>query len=136
MTKRQQKAVQRYVDSLLPKLGLTDWCVDVVQDAGEDQAEGALAVCHKHHARRDALIWFREDFCGLVPDFQRRVIVHELLHVVHAPEEQYVFTTLADHLPPKKHALISDTFRLLHEYAVDSLAVAIAPLFPLPRIPR
>lgn len=134
MTKRQHKAMQRYVDSLLPKLGLKDWTVDVMKEPLPD--DDALAECAKHYGRKDALISFRPDFFLCAPEFQRRVIVHELLHVCFAPEEAFVFDILGKHLPAKQHALVSDVYRHHHEFSVDGLAVAIAPLFPLPTLPR
>lgn len=134
MTERKRRAAQKYLRSLLPQLGLDLWEIDVMPEPLEEDGL-ALASVVKHYGRKAAAVWFRSDFFEYTPEYQRHIAIHELLHCCFAGDECYVFDTLDKTLPEKTHAPIAAAYRLLHEYSIDGLSVALAPFFPLPNFP-
>ena len=130
MTKRQQKKLQRYIDRLRPMLGLADWEVFVRPDPTE---EGHLATIYPIWGCRAANLRFDSDFCEKDPAYQRETCVHELLHCVHAQTQHQVEFVLPNHMEAGAE-LFGAMYEQANEYAIDGLAVAIAPLFPLPEL--
>lgn len=133
MNKRQQKALQRYVDSLLPMLGLADWQVNVRSD--RPCQDNHVATIWPVFGTRAANLRVGKDFFTSDPCYQREIVIHELLHCVFAVTQHQVEIVLPDHMETGAK-LFHDLWSQAHEYAIDGLAVAVAPRFPLPRFPQ
>jgi len=134
VTKRQQKALQRYVNELCPMLGISDWNAVVQQEppenSGHDGAHRSIP------GTRTSTLRFGEKFFGFEPEYQREVVVHELLHCVFAPEQDQVRHVLPDYFKGPAGELFRDLWFQAHEYAIDTLAVAFGRRLPLPELPR
>lgn len=135
MTKRQHRALQSYVEVIQERLRLRDWEVFVTPEEPENEAH--LASIFTHWARRVANVSFRADFFSLAPKYQRECVIHELLHCAFAHTQhhvEHVLPPLCKSAPAAQ--LYIETFFHAHEYSIDTLSVAIAPLCPLPEIPK
>lgn len=133
MTKRQQRSIMRYVHEVAPLLGIgRGWVFVVHRDPPANP--DCIGHCACVFGQRVAHLRFSAEFLDCPPEDQRETILHELLHVVHAVTQDQVQHVLANHMPKEAHAVFADLFNHAHEYAVDSLAVAIAPLFPMPEL--
>jgi hypothetical protein len=111
-----------YVRDVADRLALKDWRVVVADDVPTDR--DCLASVYCCEGRKIATIRFNDSFLEDTRDRQRHIVVHEL---VHAHLAAYVRAV-------EKKTNDDDVLALLHEYATDSLADAIAPLVPLPPI--
>jgi len=133
VNQRQQKALQGYVDHLRPALGLSDWEVAVQREPTE---EGHVAVICPIFGCRFAKLRVTKDFFTLDRGYQRITVLHELLHCVLAQPQHHVEEVLPNHLDKDVASLFVESFFHSLEYAVDGLAVALAPRFPLPEFSR
>jgi hypothetical protein len=130
MTKRQQKALQRYVDRLKPMLGLTDY--EVMVEAAPPENPTHDGAHRSIPGTRCSSFRFTPKFFGFTPGYQREIVVHELLHCVFSPEQDQIRLMLPDHLTGKAGLVFRDMWFQAHEYAIDTIAVATGELFPLP----
>jgi hypothetical protein len=112
-------------------LDLRDWRIEISKERVLDPAEASADVSVVA-GRKMAFVAFCDDFASQSSEDQRVVVIHELIHIHFEP-----MALLADDVAKK--ALSSDAadvFRLAFiqnlEYGVDGVALAIAPLFPLP----
>lgn len=132
MTKRRQRALQRYVDSIRPMLGLSDWEVVVKSEPPDDPSHDAS---HQSvYGCKLSLLRVSDQFWAYKPDQQREVVVHELLHAVFAAPQDQVRNILPTHLRGRGGVVFRDMWFQAQEYAIDQLAVAIGRHFPLPEL--
>lgn len=135
--------MQRYVDQLRPLMGLSDWKIEIVdaltsemlEEMEEDPDEYSAWISPAHGARYAAL-WLSIDFYIHTDSEQRQVIVHELLHCHHYPEEDLVMDELGRWMAPGQHMVIKRWWTQANEYAVDAVAHAWAPRLPEVQWPR
>lgn len=133
MSTRERAALGRYIRWVANALGLRDWTFELLKDPCDDDC---WAVCSPTYGRKLAKLSFSSDFRGHDPSSQRATVVHELLHCVFAAEQDHVRTHLPRHLAQSTYDVFQDTYRQMHEYAIDGLAVAIAPHMPLIKWPK
>ncbi len=113
---------QPYFRALADRLALKDWRIEVTDEEPSD-SQANLSV-QPVEGRKWARLRLSEFWLRRPPEAQRLGAVHELIHVHHATEINLL-----------KKWLSADAFAawlMAHEYAVDGLADAIAPLMPLP----
>jgi hypothetical protein len=128
---RQQRKIQRYVEQLQPLLGLNDWVIEV--EVERPSNEGWIAQCSDIAGRRRAYLRFGDIFFEDWYSNRERTatIIHELLHAVQAQERNAVQNVaLHDAIGAKAFEIFRASYHQANEYAVDTLACALAPLFP------
>lgn len=130
MTKKRQLALQRYIDGLKSGFGIDSWTIAVSDESPEDS--DAAACVGIDFGRKSAVMGFRADFFEQDPRYQRHVLVHELVHLIHAEEESLIFEILPNHMRPHAGDLFIDVFRQTHEYAIDHLATLVAQFIEPP----
>lgn len=128
MNDRERRRLAKYVAARAVDLGLRDWEFLFEPTPSDD---GTMAQVTPTYGRRLAVVAFCADFHHKTREEQRQTVVHELLHVHFAAEAQAVIDATKQ-LSPSAAAIALDAYRMGHEYGVDALADAIAPLFPLP----
>ena len=130
MTRREQKALGAYVRWVADRIGLRDWHFNVIY--GHDEGEDTIAICTPTYGRRRAQLSFAEDFStAYTAEEQRNTVIHELLHCHLAPVQDQVRLDLLGPLSQSGYDLFYSAFRQNLEYAVDSIAAALAKDLPL-----
>lgn len=129
MTKADRKALMEYVRWIADHMGLRDWRFSILHDPCESSA---LAICTPTEGQRMAALEFAADFRELDPDVQRMTVVHELLHCHHAHTQDIARLHTTQFMGQHAYDAFHQTYRLVHEYAVDAVARAWAE--DLPRI--
>lgn len=71
--------LERYVRWMADELGLRDWTLILSHDPPKDEDAGG--EIEPRYARKVATVKVAKDFRELTPEYQRHVIVHELLHL-------------------------------------------------------
>ncbi len=130
MTSAQRRALGAYIREIADILGLVEWklFLDAEQPQGTDGASGHCHVIFGHKAAR---IWV-EDLTREPADWQRYVVVHELLHIpLQAP--WWVWSRPVEDLVarPTFDAIATNAVTTWED-TVDHLARAIGPLLPHP----
>lgn len=125
-------AVSEWVEEALPLLGLSGWRV-VVSKAPSDQ--DAWAEIEPHAQATDAELFVGWDLNQQSPERVREVLTHELVHLIVCRADQTV-EALEDSLGKLAWATFEPQFTNANERAVDHLARILAPLLPLPNIPK
>lgn len=124
-------ALASYVSDVARKMNLRDWELHVYSDPpeGSDAAGSYEAIYGRKvaHLRFDPHLVNGSDMEEL-----RHVVCHELVHLHLDPLLCMVETDLPGELSKSAHGLFLAGFLRHLEYAVDELAGAIAPRFPLP----
>jgi hypothetical protein len=124
-----QKLFEQYIETLKTSLELDRWSTDVVwNSASTDDCDAQVEIIEGRYA---ALIWLHDDFFILSRAEQRRVVVHELLHLHSSGVMSAV--SIASHAmakPTRKVAV--KLIRDAEEHMIDSLSVAVAKFLPLP----
>jgi hypothetical protein len=128
MSDKQRDYWKQYIKALASALGLLQWRIRLLDDPADD---GLMASCQVVRGRRVACLKLASDWLEYDAEQQRHAIIHELLHVWIEP----VLITVEAASEAMKHA----TFKVLYhntdmqsEYAIDGIAAAIAPFYPLP----
>jgi hypothetical protein len=129
VTKRDRKALGKYMRECADLMELRDWHLDLSHDppAGDDDA---YASCEPIEGRRKAVFRFAADFRKQDPETQRMVVAHELVHC-HLAMAQLQAEQDTYPLGPAASSLFQATFRRNLEYGVDGLAHALAKHLPL-----
>ena len=119
-----------YVRATADTLGLRDWDVRVHDDPSE---EGFNAQMYTIEGKHLAWIQFATNFSEIAPEEQRKVVVHELLHVHHTALEDVLWHDLrkSDSLSKPQFTQLWQTYRRTQEYVIDALACVIAHGLPL-----
>jgi hypothetical protein len=131
MTDIERTILETYIRTRADELGLRDWTLFL--DDEELNPEDRLARATLTWGRKHSKIAVCEMFRRLTPEQQRETIIHELVHLHFVSSIHVISDDLQEcHcLPDTVHGLIYKAFEHQHEYAVDGLAEAIAPKFPL-----
>lgn len=119
---RDAAEFEPYVRAIFDRLGLKDWEARVLDDPPPSDSAYAYVECV--YGRKLAHVQFSRNFLRGSEAEQRHAVVHEALHC-HFTQADQVHAKLAG----DEHYGI---FKLAMEYGIDAVAVAIAPLFPLP----
>lgn len=129
MTDDQHAYWLAYLRYLADQIGLKDWEIDLKRDHPDDA--NAAASMRAVVGRRKVCIRLGDGFYADTPENQRHYALHELLHV-HLDDIDTAVWQASD-------IIGGDTFRLMEkvikdrvEFAVDNIAAAIGPAYPLP----
>lgn len=128
MTKRDRKALGRYIRWVADAMELRDWHFSLDHEPCEERLVGSC-VCT--NGARHATIAVSGNFREIDPEEQRETIVHELVHVHWETCWKMVQSDLGDALGKPVYYVFADSFRRGMEYGVDGLAKAIAKHMPL-----
>lgn len=124
--------VSKYGLKMADTLGLSDWSfsfglLPVSSDsAGEN---------HSVYGRKHAYIAIREDYSDLGPEWLAETMIHELLHC-HLTPLDHAIESAVELMSAETQRLIHGIFRQNLEFAVDGIAVSIAPLTTMPKIKK
>lgn len=129
--------VVRYMHKLQNMLKLSDWNISMSSEPASEDALANISITEWQHT---AVITLHKDFRKDTPEALRGTIIHELLHCHLAPMSESCEEILkSDRNSEIKESVISAAVSSIEyqgERAIDLIAEAIAPLFPLPNIPK
>jgi DNA-directed RNA polymerase subunit F len=123
----------RYVRLVADLFGLRDWTIII---SLEHCDEDTLADTELTYGQRIARLRFNEKWAEWDPDDLRSTVVHELIHVHTEPTSELLADIAGATLDEKTAAAMTSAVSYSLERAVDQIAVAIAPYFPLPEDTR
>lgn len=123
-----------YVRVVANTLGLPHWNISIEND--DSLQEGTFARVYVAHARAEALISFAPSFHASSPEERRATIVHELLHCILWPLEEYIEDSIPQLIGKPAYTVFESGFNLLTERAIDPLSVAIADMGSIPLPPE
>lgn len=122
-----------YVRLLADALGLKDWGVTVNRDAPDNPIAAASMACVT--GRKIVHICLRASvFLTSSCEEQRHYVLHELVHV-HLDDVDTVMCQVEDVIDGDMYKLLKRVVDDRIEFAVDAIAAAIGPFFPLPELP-
>lgn len=134
MPRKDFRRYGQYVRDTANALGLRDWFFTLNHEPirSEDSCIGQVTCTY---GQKSALIELGYFFHTFSPEKQRKIIVHELLHVHVSQIKRHVSPTHAEvskilGLPAS--TILYDTLYLEEEMAVDALEQALSKFFPLP----
>lgn len=119
----------RYVRLVADLFGLRDWQIII---SPEHCDEDTLADTETTYGQRIARLRFNEKWAEWEADDLRSTVVHELLHVHTEPTSELLADITSAILDEKAATAATTAVAYSMERAVDQIAVAIAPYFPLP----
>jgi hypothetical protein len=128
VTKRERKALAKYVRWVADAMELRDWTVTIGDESCESHLE---AYAHCTVGQRHVGIAFNDRFRDRDPEDQRETVVHELVHAHLDVCWKMVQTDLGDALGKPVYYVFCDGYRRAMEYSVDALSKTIAPHMPL-----
>lgn len=128
MTQRDRKTLGEYVRAVADQLWLRDWKFHLMHEPCEEGKAGNV-VCVE--GQREANISLARHFSELDPEEQRETIIHELVHCHLEACWRMVQGDLDEPLGKVGYYVFCDAYRRNMELAVDALAKALAPHFPL-----
>jgi hypothetical protein len=129
VTKRDRKALCRYVRWVADVVELRDWTIVIAHDPPAD--DDIYAHVAPTDGRKIATVRFCAGFRDLEPDKQRMVVVHELVHLHLAPLQFQCEDDLHPLWGKAVDTVFFASFRRNIEYAVDGITHAIAKHMPL-----
>lgn len=133
MKKHERKArlahLRPYVAELQALLRLQGWEIEVVEEPPEE--EDALAEVNRYKRAWCADIHISDALLGRSREWQRKSLVHELLHL-HLHDFYTASREAAECHPATASGWAMDRIDHEHERTTDALAVMLAPLLPLP----
>ena len=130
-TEERKERVEFYRDWTIhcyQMLGLDHWNIAVQFAPCSDDAK---AECWRSSHQYQAKLRFSDDWFDASPEEQRLTLIHELLHCHQRPVWE-AWSTAEAALGMTAWGIFSRIAEIAEETAVDGLARAIAPLFPLP----
>lgn len=132
MNARQQRSFVRWASEIASVL-VPGWDVRLhFADPGSTgDGSDAIASVECIWGRRKAAITVSPDIFSCVPEEQREVIVHELVHVIHYGVKALVTATVAPMIGQSAWTAFEPGLTKADEDSTDAMARAIAPLFPL-----
>lgn len=120
---------EAYTAQLQALLGLERWSLTVMWSApAPSDCDAQVEVIDGRYA---ALMWLHDEFFTLPLSEQRRVVVHELLHLHTAPIISAVHITSKAITKPARKVGVK-LIRDAEEHVVDALSVTVGELLPLP----
>lgn len=129
MNDRARRSLAKYIFSIAKEFGLRDWDLYLMPEKPPDEEAAASVRCV--YGRRKANIYIGDDFWHSNPEEQRRIILHELIHVHQDQTLTLVEETLPDLLGKPAMFTFEKAYRQANEHGVDALAAAIADRYPL-----
>lgn len=129
LTDAEWDVLDTYVRQVADTLALRDWTFRLERDQPCPDDAGAQINCLD--GRRHALLRINRDFRDEEPGEQRHQIVHEVIHCHFAAAHHTVELDVKQALGEAAGSLLDRLFSRSVEYAVDGLAQAVAPTFPL-----
>lgn len=128
--------VVEYARHLASLLGLRDWSIELDEAKPDDLpgyrfATDAELEAHPH--ANMALLRVAAHLLDAEPEYQRRVIVHELLHCHRARSDRMVREDLEDLIGKPADRLFWAGYSRQREIEIESVATVLAPFLPLPR---
>jgi hypothetical protein len=122
VTRKQRRALERYLTYLRERLDLREWAICLHDGADDVEAK----VCPTY-GQRHACLYLSEHFWKKRPAEQAQTLVHELLHlhtagIQHHAEHEQVLNVMGR----PAHATWYAGFEQLLENAVDAIATAFA----------
>ena len=120
----------RYVRVVADVFGLRDWEIVVSDEFTDD--DDTLADTATTYGQRVARLRFNEHWQSWTPEELRSTVVHELLHVHTESISEVLGDIVGATMDEKAAAATTAAVSYQLERAVDQIAVAIAPYFPLP----
>lgn len=129
--------VLRYMHKLKNMLKLSHWNITISPEFASDDALANVSITEWQHT---AIITLHKDFRKDSPESLRGTLIHELLHchlsaMSESCQEILKSSKTHDADDPIINAAIT-SIEYQGERAIDLIAEAIAPLFPLPDIPK
>lgn len=121
MTDPRKRKFEPYVRLLADRMRLKDW--EITLEDGPS-SEGSSADVRLVGPYRRATVRLSEEFLGDPPEVQRRVIVHELAHLLTA--------RLANFADEELDGPALREFVRCYEHGVEEVAMTLAPMLPLP----
>jgi hypothetical protein len=118
-----------YVRVIADLFDLKDWQIIISEQHCE---EDTLADTETTYGQRIARLRFNEKWQEWSQEDLRSTVVHELLHVHTEPTSELLADIAVVTLDEKTAAAMTSAVSYSLERAVDQIAVAIAPYFPLP----
>ena len=128
MTKRDRKALGKYVRWIADRMGLRDW--HFLLDHEPPEQDEAWASIFPTYGQRRAVIHFAVDTRDRPTDTLRRIVVHELMHC-HHDRMDGVYRTAAEQMGQQARLVSMESWRSTLENATDDIASAWAESFPL-----
>ncbi len=128
MTKRERRALGRYVRWIADAMELRDWTIHLADAPCDPEYSAKVELTE---GRKHATISFNPRFREGAAEDQRQTIVHELVHCHFALPWRMVQTDLLQPLGQETYSIFCDSFRRTLEYGVDAVADAIAKHMPL-----
>ena len=117
-----------YIQELAALLNLGQWKITISPLPPEDDA---LATCRVTSGQQLATIRIAQATIKADPEEQRATLLHELLHI-----HLWAIGEVVEHAFPALGTTAAGVLEAAHdlaaERAIDALALAIAPFFPLP----
>ena len=129
MTDSERRRWQAYFRAIGDLFGLKDWELKVLDEPCGDDADATTRCIGDY---QQAEVRLHAGFSERPPARQRHVILHELLHV-HLWRLAQELDGPKEELGAAAWNIFWNSFQRREEAAVDAIATAIAPFFPLPK---
>jgi hypothetical protein len=123
-----------YMGGIKSLLKLDEWELRFRHNEDPDDPGHAACVEFVRH-RKVAVIRVAKDWEEQTPDEQRSTVIHELLHL-HFEAPWRMMGDITRQLGKQAEELADSMIRHEMEVAIDQIAAAIAPHFPLPPAPK
>ena len=133
MTDRRIRSLCRWMSDLANDFGLSDKKINVhVGGPGEaEDGSDAIASVAGIYGRNILNVSISPAFFDQSPEEQRYIVIHEYAHAHTEAVRDLLRTALPKLLGQPAYDTFQTAYTQLDELATDSLARAIAPMFPL-----
>ena len=128
LTKKHRAEIQTYVDDLRTHVALLDWKIIVEAEFGDEDVAAQIRCIY---GTRHAFLSVGVSFDDHSLKQQRHVIVHELLHC-HLNRVKGSVINVLNQMGREVYEVGKAQLVDEAEYAVDSIADALAPKCPMP----
>jgi hypothetical protein len=132
LSKRQHRALQRWIDQATVDIGLMHWIVKADRIIRREAFAGTFMRDGSDTAR----IALGSAYWDETPEEQRITLTHELLHIHLKRVRQVAQDGMASGRGRTARGIWTHHYDRAEELAVEQIARVIAPLLPLPTIPR
>lgn len=130
-TKADHRKWYLYFRGIADTLDLKDW--EFVIDENPCDGDDANATTWVYDSQRRGVISLSDSWRDIPPEKQRRIAVHELLHIHESGVEDLIRLGLEGILGSQAYDMFMKIYNDKSELMIDSIATAIAPFFPLPQ---
>lgn len=134
MKRTEREAINRFIRDALPLLGLPQWQIEVSDKPVDDDTtdEANIDPDDSSHCARLRL---GNSFWAAAPDEQRRILAHELLHLIAYRTTDYV-GSLKKFVPADLWAHFWEEFEKREDIMIEDLTQLLAGTLPPLRLPR